>query len=267
MRDVAADIVPVGIAIGAVLLARAVTVYGLGVVVLPLPPALPRQWLHTLFWSGLRGALSLAVVLGLPVGLAEQPLLLHLTFGVVLFTLLVQGLTIEPLLRRLRLVGADQQHTAYLARRAQLLMQRAALRELRRLKNDAVLSRRVFTQLETAYQAAGEDLASQLESMYQDQAALEAEELRSTREHLLYVERSTLQTLLRQRMVDVDTAQKLAEAIDARLLVLQSDDGSAPLEKPGVDELAPEIGAHSPDASAEAAEKPRSPREAEARTR
>jgi CPA1 family monovalent cation:H+ antiporter len=143
-------------------------------VALPLPPALPRQrqWLHTLFWAGLRSALSLAVVLGLPADLPARHLLLNLTFGVVLFTLLVQGLTMEPLLRRLRLVGADQQHTAYLARRAKLLMQRAALRELRRLKNDAVLSRRVLSQLETAYQAVGEELGDQLEGLYQDQSAL-----------------------------------------------------------------------------------------------
>jgi hypothetical protein len=103
--------------------------------------------------------------------------------------------------------------------------------------------------------------------MYQDQAALEAEELRSTRQHLLYVERSTLQTLLRQGMVDADTAQKLAEAIDARLLAQQSGADSVLSEQPGVDELAPELAAQPPDASAEAAEKPRSPREAEARTR
>ena len=266
LRELAADIVPVGVAIGAVLLARAVTVYGLGVVVLPLPPALPRPWLHTLFWAGLRGALSLAVVLGLPADLPARPLLLHLTFGVVLFTLLVQGLTMEPLLRRLRLVGTDQQHVAYLARRAKLLMQRSALRELRRLKNDAVLSRRVFNQLETAYQAAGEELAGQLESLYHDQAALEAEELRSTREHLLYVERSTLRTLLRQGMVDAGTAQDLAEVVDARLLALQSGDDSSALQTPGVDELAPDAAAHPPDAFTEAAEKPRTPRESEAGT-
>lgn len=80
-------------AIMAVLIARAVVVYGLGLVVLPLPSVLPLRWLHTLCWSGMRGALSLAVVLALPFDFSERALLLDLTFGVVLFTLLVQGRT------------------------------------------------------------------------------------------------------------------------------------------------------------------------------
>src|SRR4029079_14629289 len=42
------DLLPAVIAIGAVLLARAVVVYGLGLIVLPLPPVLPRRWLHVL---------------------------------------------------------------------------------------------------------------------------------------------------------------------------------------------------------------------------
>jgi CPA1 family monovalent cation:H+ antiporter len=134
-----------------VLLARAIVVYGLGLIILPLPPSLPLHWLHTLFWAGLHGVVSLAVVLSLPLDLPARPLLLNLTFGVVLFTLLVQGLTMEPLLQRLGLVGHDRAHQAYLARRVQLLMLRAAWRELRRLEDDAVLSPRVFAKLDADY--------------------------------------------------------------------------------------------------------------------
>ena len=217
-----ADLLPVGIAIGAALLARAVVAYGLGLVVLPLPPALPRRWLHILFWGGLRGAVSLAVALSVPFPLPGRSLLLDLTFGVVLFTLLVQGLTIEPLMRRLGIAERDQLRAAYMERRAQVLMQRAAWRELRRLEGSAVLSPRVYAQLDSAYRAAGQQLDAELEDLYQDQASLEAEELRATYEHLLQVERATLQDLQRQGLVDNEIAQKLAEAIDTRLMALRS---------------------------------------------
>ena len=215
---------PILIAIGAVLLARAVVVYGLGLVVLPLPPVLPRRWLHTLFWAGLRGAVSLAVVLSLPIDLPMRPLLLNLTFGVVLFTLLVQGLTMEPLLRRLGIAGGDPQQQVYRARRAQLLMLRAAWRELRRLEDDAVLSPRVFAQLDSLYRVAGQRIDSQLDHLYQNQASLEAQELRLTGEHLLLIERTTLQDLQHQGLVDSDTARQLADDIDVRLVALRSDD-------------------------------------------
>jgi Na+:H+ antiporter len=242
------DLLPVSLAIGAVLLARAIVVYGLGLIVLPLPPALPLRWVHTLFWAGLRGAVSLAVVLSLPFDLPARHLLLNLTFGVVLFTLLVQGLTMEPLVRRLGLVGNDHARHAYLRRRAQLLMLRAAWRELRRLEDDAVLSPRVFGQLDDAYRAAGQQLDAQLDTLYQDQTMLEAEELRATREHLLRIERTTLQDLQRQGLVDSTIAGQLAAAIDARLVGVHTSTHVAAAQAPPMDERKPaEESAVAPD--------------------
>jgi CPA1 family monovalent cation:H+ antiporter len=222
LLNLALDLLPIGIAVAAVLLARAIVVYGLGLIVLPLPPVLPLRWLHVLFWSGMRGALSLAVVLSLPLELPARALLLNLTYGVVLFSLLVQGLTMRPLLARLGLTVDDQQRQIYQARRAQLLLLRAGWRELRRLEDDAVLSPRVYAQLDAQYRAAGEQIEAELEGLYNDQSVFEAEEQRSTQTHLLQVERSTLQELRRQGLVDDDTARKLAESLDTRLVAVRS---------------------------------------------
>jgi CPA1 family monovalent cation:H+ antiporter len=50
--------------------------------------------------SGLRGALSLALVLSLPEALAQRNLLTDIVYGVILVTLLGQGLTLRILLPR-----------------------------------------------------------------------------------------------------------------------------------------------------------------------
>ena len=73
----------------------------------------------------------------------------------VLFSLLVQGLTMRPLLAWLGLTVDDQQRQIYQARRAQLLLLRAGWRELRRLEDDAVLSPRVYAELDAQYRVAG----------------------------------------------------------------------------------------------------------------
>ena len=57
-----------------------------------------------LAWSGLRGALTITLVLALPVATPYRDVLLAMCFAVVLFTLVVQGLTLPLLLRRLGLV-------------------------------------------------------------------------------------------------------------------------------------------------------------------
>ncbi|MEO7665170.1 MAG: cation:proton antiporter [Candidatus Limnocylindrales bacterium] len=99
-------------AIVAILIGRAIVVYGLVGFGSRLRHAwsearpIPAAWLHVMFWAGLRGAVASAMALSLPADFPERSLLVAITFGVVLFTLLVQGGSAAWLVRRLR-VGAS----------------------------------------------------------------------------------------------------------------------------------------------------------------
>lgn len=101
-----ASVGPIGWAVVGALIGRAIVVYGLlGLTSrwAPLPglaERLPRGWLHVLFWGGLRGAIAVAAALSLPADVPQRALLQEITFGVVLFTLLVQGTTIGRLVAR-----------------------------------------------------------------------------------------------------------------------------------------------------------------------
>ncbi|HLJ35218.1 MAG TPA: cation:proton antiporter [Ktedonobacteraceae bacterium] len=99
-----------GIAIIAVLLSRLVVVLMLPSLTQPLIPAtlwsfVPRSWRVVIFWSGLRGALSMAFVLALPLDVPSRQTLIFATFAVVFFTLLVQGFSLRWILRRLPAVS------------------------------------------------------------------------------------------------------------------------------------------------------------------
>jgi CPA1 family monovalent cation:H+ antiporter len=103
--------VPIAWAVVAITVGRAIVVYGLlggSFVVgerLGLGARLPLGWLHVIFWGGLRGAVAVALALSLPADLPQRELLQGLTFGVVLFTLLVQGTTAS---RLLHLAGVER---------------------------------------------------------------------------------------------------------------------------------------------------------------
>jgi CPA1 family monovalent cation:H+ antiporter len=84
-------------AIGAVLVARTISVG------LPISVMDPRQFLNwrmigLLTWGGLRGGLSIAMALALPAG-PEKSVILPITYIVVLFSILVQGLTFKSSLK------------------------------------------------------------------------------------------------------------------------------------------------------------------------
>jgi CPA1 family monovalent cation:H+ antiporter len=92
------------------------------------------RWRLVMAWSGMRGAVSLAVALALPLttdaggGFPQRDLIVFLTFAVIFFTLVVQGLSLPALIRRLGVSdgGADADEEV----RARLVATKAALAQI-----------------------------------------------------------------------------------------------------------------------------------------
>ncbi|HEX8413597.1 MAG TPA: cation:proton antiporter [Sphingomicrobium sp.] len=98
-----------GLAIVLTLIGRAAAVYPLALLFRPTALRLPINYQHVLVWGGLRGAVGLALALALPDTVAERSEIVVLTFGVVAFSIFIQGLTMPPLIRRWRLIRPDDE--------------------------------------------------------------------------------------------------------------------------------------------------------------
>jgi CPA1 family monovalent cation:H+ antiporter len=101
----ARDLAVFGAVILFVLVGRAVSTYSLSPLFRPTRLRLPAAYQHVLFWGGLRGALALALALGVPDSVPERDLILAASFAVVAFSILVQGMTMPPLIRKLGVGG------------------------------------------------------------------------------------------------------------------------------------------------------------------
>lgn len=114
----------IAITIGAMLLTRAVAIYGFGFISNRLVNSqIPVPDQTVLWWGGLRGSVSIALALSVPASLPGREEVISTVFGVVLFTLLVQGLTMKPLLETLNLLNKQplrQEYAEAIARQAAL---------------------------------------------------------------------------------------------------------------------------------------------------
>ncbi|HSQ28831.1 MAG TPA: sodium:proton antiporter [Gemmatimonadaceae bacterium] len=63
----------------------------------------PRRWTPVLAWSGLRGSLAMVLALSLPAEMVQRDTIVAMTIGVVVLSILIQGMTVRPLLRHLGL--------------------------------------------------------------------------------------------------------------------------------------------------------------------
>jgi CPA1 family monovalent cation:H+ antiporter len=115
------------VAIAAVLISRGIAIYGFSAISGWLTQN-PIPWAEqtVLWWVGLRGSVAIALALSIPDWVPDRQQIISNSFGVVLFTLLIQGLTSKWLLDRLNLLTDEKLYQQYLT----LVAQRDALQKI-----------------------------------------------------------------------------------------------------------------------------------------
>ncbi|MEE8356085.1 MAG: Na+/H+ antiporter [Anaerolineales bacterium] len=207
-------------AILAVLVARAASIYGLSWI----GSGVPMRFKHVLYWGGLRGAISLALALSLPASLGDQRAVIQsMAFGVVLFTLLVQGSTMKPLINRMGLIEKSKAQTEYESLNARAVMARTAYNQLESMYNDGILSRHVWSVLSPPIENHADSLLDAAAKTMSSHPDVEIRELESAIQEALKSERATLRTLLRDGNISEETFTELVHEVDSALTENQTD--------------------------------------------
>lgn len=218
------NLFPIFIAVIVVLISRAVVVYTMSWLNNRFNQKSPisLEYQHVMFWGGLRGAISLALALTLtdffPVALANE--LQVMTFGVVLFTLLVQGTTISRLLRRLKLDRQLGPLTGQQRWQARIYSTRAGKRELDRLYEEGILSANVWQAMAEVYDEQITAYGHSLRDHLLEYPELELEMMLQAREDTLRAERSAIAEVFRRGLVSEEVYNELVRATDNRTAAL-----------------------------------------------
>ncbi len=142
---------------------------------------IPAAFHPVIVWGGLRGAVSLALMLSIPFTLPNGRLfpgrstLQILTFGVVGVSLVAQGLTMRPLIHRLGLGAETKADATVEALRARLLAVEGALAALTTAHDAGEVGGLPYERLHSAYQTEYDDLADQLRSAPNESAPAASE--------------------------------------------------------------------------------------------
>ncbi len=204
-------------AILAALAARAASIYGFSF----WAREIPDKWKHVLFWGGLRGAITLALALSLP---ETGPLaqvrgsLQAMAFGVVLFTLLVQGSSTNWLIKRLKLIQRSQYQEEYELRHARFVAGRAAHDYVRRMAQRGLISEHSWQKLSPLLEKQNDALVEAVREVMISDPAVEAEDLDTARREALRAQRSALRGLLRDGVISESSYALLVDEVDSALM-------------------------------------------------
>jgi CPA1 family monovalent cation:H+ antiporter len=183
---------------------------------------LPLGWSAVLTWGGLRGGLSMVLALALPQGFPHRDLLVAMTFGVVLISILLQGLTMAPLIRRLGIASSQRGQLEYEQHRAAALAARAALDALPPIAAEQAAPADLVGRLRSEYEASVQTAEHALEALHLADDDLRGETERVMRRTLLLVERDALLAARRRGVVAGEAYDKAAADVDVRLSRLES---------------------------------------------
>ena len=177
-----------------------------------------------MYWGGLRGAISLALALLLDESDFSDDVvdtLLVMTFGVVLFTLLVQGTTISALISRVGLSGQEDHQRHQEEIQARIFSRRAGEAEIARLGNDGVLFSSMAAAMQETYRADVNEAQAELTSHFSDHPELEVAMLLQARRDALVAEQSAIGDMLQRGFVGPEVGHSLTAEIHRRMAALE----------------------------------------------
>ncbi|MBP6741210.1 MAG: Na+/H+ antiporter [Deltaproteobacteria bacterium] len=204
----------------AVTLGRAALIYAVTWLLRRTRETLPWSWSAVLTWGGLRGGLSMVLVLALPRDFPHRDLLVTMTFGVVLISILLQGLSMGPLLRKLGLIGLRADRKDYERERGMIRAKTAAVSALEQLLKDGAVHPESVARVRDEYSGAITDAEQRITDMHLQAEELRTEEQLAARRHMLIVEKDAILAAFRKGYLSQEVCEELLVDVDARLLSL-----------------------------------------------
>jgi Na+:H+ antiporter len=189
---------------------------------------IPWSWSVILTWGGLRGALPMVLALSLPLSFPHRDLLVTMTFGVVVISILVHGLTVSRFLTWLGIVTGHEARETYEFLKGKLQAANAALTDIERLGRGRLKDEGVLSEIQREYETMIQRGEERLGSLRIDRKQLEREEMQRARRELLLVERNHLLDSFHRGMLSQRAYERLLEDVDTRLLQVETAEDEPP---------------------------------------
>jgi CPA1 family monovalent cation:H+ antiporter len=223
IRELASSWQLIVAAYAAVTLARASVVFAVRALVRwRRREAWPASWSSVIIWGGMRGSLSMVLALALPLTLAPRDRMITVTFGVVLLSILLQGLTMKPLLKRLGISHAHEARQMYEVRSGELRMTQVGLDEIQHMEQRHLAPEAVLRELRAEYEARSRDVTAKFEALRVQEDDLRAEEYVRVRRQVLLAEKESVLADFHRGALTAEAYNRLLGAVDARLVKLDA---------------------------------------------
>lgn len=185
------------VAILIVLVARTIGVYASSTV----DKTISSKWKVILNWGGLKGSLSIALALSLPPSFEGRDDILVFTFGVVLFSLLIQGFTIKPIIMKLGILDGKKGIEQYEEVIATIHGFEKAKEKLEELRQESLLTGNSYEELKQECEDMIQQNHKMLDKLYEEYPEIKEEQKNDAKREMLFATYETVQSLMKRSII------------------------------------------------------------------
>ncbi len=210
-------------AIFAVVLARVLSVYPLVLLSnLKSKRKISGSWQHVINWGGLHGSIPIALFLGLKPDMAHIDEISIMVFGVVLFSLIIQALTIEPLIKRLKIITINPHEIEYEKIMAKKISNQRARETVKELYARKEIPHELYHELKDLYEKEADELKVLASKKLEKEEDLREKQLNIAKRKILIAQKSSILESLRRGLVSEEVASELVQDLDSEIDSLNS---------------------------------------------
>ena len=190
---------------------------------------LPLRWQHVLIVGNVKGSLSMAMALSLPLTLPGRSQVITLVFSTVMVSLIGQGLSLPWLVKKLNLSKVSPLRQRVETLQLSMITAKAAQEELRELLQFGSLPKFLYEELYAAYQARIATAETDLRNIYNQRMAQQGDNptpptyLDGIYRRLFLAEKGALSDAVLKGLLPEDIAQPYLAELDEKLIALKDD--------------------------------------------
>ncbi len=204
------------VAIPIVLLSRALSIYPLLNLASFIDKKIPALWQHIIFWGGLHGTIPVALALSL--NLEQKDLITSMVFGVVLFSLVIQGITLEFIVKKK--FGKEDRIIRYEEVLGRIMAAKAAKREVKKMLLEGEIQESLANKIISDLDAIIQQLSNEYSKLMEDKELYKRIWVRAWK-RVLMAQKSAIVESCIKGLISEHVLDKLTSEIDEELTKLE----------------------------------------------
>lgn len=188
---------------------------------------LPLRWQHVLIFGNVKGSLSMALALGLPLTLQGRSQVITLVFSTVLVSLIGQGLSLPWFVKKLRLAKPSPVRQRLENLQLNLITAKSAQEELKTLLQSGSLPKFLYEELFASYQARIANAEEELRGLYNQRISQKLSQfdnqayLEGIRHRLFLAEKSAINEAILKGLITDEIARPYLQELNQKILSLR----------------------------------------------